>query len=349
MPKLIKRRLTMRLLFLTFFSLLTHSYAYEVLTISDSIVDHILYVDEEYVNSLPGKIGGSALVDDATFKEILSKSNATPSIRPGASAVNTIKGLQQLGHHCALITTVGEDPEGDFFLRSLDTQGVVLFLKKSLTPTGKSACLVTPNKERTMRTYLGASRENHLLELKPEMFRNVSHFHLEGYQLKHQTLVKEAVALARENSATISIDLSSFEVVKSNQELIWDLLKNKEIDILFANREEAFALTGLDPQEASEHLAHYCDIAVVTVGENGCYTTRGSSQWKCPALNVEAVDTIGAGDLFISGFLHGFLTDQPVSTCACWGTLLASRVVQVLGAEIPSDQWDTIRTLIAKL
>ena len=181
------------------------------------------------------------------------------------------------------------------------------------------------------------------------MFSGISHFHLEGYQLKHKKLVKEAIALARKNGATISIDLSSFEVVKANHAFIWDLLNNKEIDVLFANKEEALTLTGLAPKEAAEFLANFCAISVVTIGENGCYTSQGSSQWKCPALNVEVLDTIGAGDLFVSGFLHGFLTKEPVSTCACWGTLLASRVVQVLGAEIPSDQWDTIRSLLAKL
>lgn len=340
----------MRFLFLTFFSfLLNHTHAYEVLTISDSIVDHILYVDEPFVLSLSGKMGGSELIDDALFNQIISESGSTPTIRPGASAVNTIKGLQKLGHSCSLITTVGNDIEGEFFLNSLNAQGIVLHLKNSSTPTGKSACLVTPNKERTMRTFLGASRENNHLQLNPEMFNGISHFHLEGYQLKHRELVKEAISLAKRNSATISLDLSSFEVVKANFDFIWDLLKNKAIDILFANREEAFALTDLAPKEAAAFLANYCHISIVTVGENGCYTHQGASQWKCPALNVEAVDTIGAGDLFISGFLHGFLSQQPIPTCACLGTLLASRIVQVIGAEIPSDQWDTIRSLIAKL
>lgn len=340
----------MRFLFLTFFSLLlNHLHAYEVLTISDSIVDHILYVDESYASSLPGKMGGSALVDDTIFKQIIAESGNRPTIRPGSSAVNTIKGLQQLGHRCGLITTVGDDPEGDFFLNSLNDQGIVLHLRISSIPTGKSACLVTPNKERTMRTFLGASRENNHLQLEPEMFKGISHFHLEGYQLKHKQLVGDAIALARKNSATISLDLSSFEVVKANLEFIWDLLKSNKIDVLFANQEEAFTLTGLPPKEASEYLANFCDISVVTIGENGCYTNQGPSQWRCPALNVEVVDTIGAGDLFISGFLHGFLTREPVSTCACWGTLLASRVVQVLGAEIPSDQWNTIRSFVIKL
>lgn len=341
-------RATMRtILLLCSTFLLNISYSYEVLTISDSIVDHILKVDEEFVHTIPGKKGGSALVDHILFQQIINESGAKAMIRPGASAVNMIKGLQQLGDGCALITTIGKDTEGEFFLSSLRDLGINLFLETSDIPTGKSACLVTPNGERTMRTFLGASRENDRLCLSTAMFEGISHFHLEGYQLFHHKLVREAVALAKNNGATVSLDLSSFEVVRINKDFIWELLDNHAIDILFANQEEALALTGLAAKEASELLGRYCSISVVTMGEKGCYTNQGGKQWQCKAFNVEVVDTIGAGDLFISGFLHGFLHNQPIPVCASWGTLLASHVVQVLGAEIPQERWIEIKKTIA--
>ena len=335
-------------LFFFFLTLLNLSHAYEVLTISDSIVDYILYVDEEFTTTIPGKKGGSSLVDNVIFQKILTESNATPLVRPGASAVNTLKGLQLLGNACALITTVGKDREGEFFLKSLHDRGIVALLQYSSIPTGKSACLVTPNKERTMRTFLGASRENCNLALQPETFKGITHFHIEGYQLQHHQLIREAIGFAKNNGATISLDFSSFEVVNANKKFIWELLKEKVIDLLFANQEEAFALTGLSAKQSSELLCNYCGIAVITMGENGCYANQGSDQWLCPAMEVEAIDTIGAGDLFVSGFLHSYLSQEPVPVCACMGTLLASHVVQVVGAEIPLEQWEQIKTLIAK-
>jgi sugar/nucleoside kinase (ribokinase family) len=339
----------MPILFLFFLSfLLDLSHSYEILTISDSIVDHILYVDEGYLSTLPGKKGGSCLVDNTLFHKIISESRTTSQLRPGSSGVNVIKGLKQLGHDCALTTTIGKDSEGEFFLKSLHEQGIALFLQYSSLPTGKSACLVTPSGERTMRTFLGASKENVRLKLNPEIFFGISHFHIEGYQLTHRQLIKEAIALAQKNGATISLDLSSFEVVKTNQKFIWELLQNKEIDILFGNEEEAMMLTDLEAKEAAALLAQYCDISVITMGEKGCYTNKGPSQWKFPAISVEAIDTIGAGDLFISGFLHGFLTRQPIPVCASCGTLLASHVVQLVGAEIPKERWDTIKIEIAE-
>ncbi len=337
----------MRTLFFIF--LLNFAYSYEILTISDSIVDHIVFVDDEYIATIPGKKGGSELVDDTLFNQILFKHDMRPIIRPGSSAVNMLKGLNELGHACSLITTIGNDEQGHFFLKSLKEKGIFLFLETISIPTGKSACLVTPNGERTMRTYLGASKENHRLQLNEEMFQGVSHFHLEGYQLRHRHLVNEAVRLAKQCNATISLDLSSFEVVKANKEYIWELLQSGQIDLLFANHEEAMALTGLTPIESSERLSDYCDIAVVTLGEEGCYVSSEGTQWQCPAHSVKVLDTIGAGDLFISGFLHGYLRHETIPICACYGTLLASHVIQVHGAEIPEERWETIKFALEKM
>src|SRR5579871_6340387 len=161
--------MTMRSSFFLFFVFfLKFANAAEVLTISDSIVDHVLYVDDQFISSIPGKKGGSELVDHDHFQKIVKESGSTPLLRPGASAVNMIKGLNQLGHDCSLITTIGTDEAGTFFLKSLQELGIRMTLQTSFIPTGKSACLVTPNGERTMRTFLGASKENGYLELKSE-------------------------------------------------------------------------------------------------------------------------------------------------------------------------------------
>lgn len=338
----------MRILLCLSALLANYASASEVLTISDSIVDHVLFVDEEFISTVPGKKGGSELVDDTFFQKIISESKAKPMLYPGASAVNMIKGLKALGHDCALITTIGEDEAGKFFLSSLVDQGIDLSLQTSPTPTGKSACLVTPDGERTMRTYLGASMENHKLHLKEEVFEGIAHFHLEGYQLKHRDLVSHSLALAKKNNATVSLDLSSFEVVRAHKDFIWELLDRKAIDLIFANQQEAEMLAGMPAQEASSLLASYCKISVITLGEKGCLCQQGEMRCHCPANKVKVFDTIGAGDLFVSGFLHGFLTGESMSACAKLGTLLASHVVQVLGAEIPPDHWKEIKSSLRK-
>ncbi len=332
-------RLFISLLFFIF-PFFIHSY--EVLTISDAIVDYVLFVDDAYLDEIPGQRGGSCLVDEATFAQIVEKSRAFPYRSPGGSAINMIKGLQMLGHSTGLMTTVGYDADGTLITKELKEKGIELITETSWTSTGKSACLVTPNGDRTMRTYLGASTENGSLPLHEGAFANISHFHLEGYQLFHRDLVKKAIVLARKAGASISIDLSSFEIVRINHDFIWELLQEGAIDLLFCNQEEAKMMTSLGPKEASKVLSKFCQVAIVTMGDQGCWTTSGHFQCKCDAYSVDVVDTIGAGDLFISGFLHGYLTAEPLTTCTKWATLLASHAVQVIGAEIPDYEWRVI-------
>jgi sugar/nucleoside kinase (ribokinase family) len=316
--------------------------AQEVLTISDSIVDHILFVDDSFISSVPGKRGGCSLIDAQTFDMILEKSGTAPKLMPGGSSVNVLKGLAHLGHRCTLVVQVGDDPTGQFFVNRLSDQGIRLLMQTVSSPTGKSACLVTPNGERTMRTFLGASGSNCNLNLHSEDFQTVNLFHLEGYQLKHHKLVRKAIELSKQSNALVSLDLSSFEVARTERGFIEELLKEGSIDLFFANQDEAFAFTGLDPVEACAYLASYCDVAIVTMGEQGCIVQEGKDQFHHPAFIVPVVDTIGAGDLFMSGFLHGYLHQWNMKDCAWLGSYLASEVVQVIGAEIPEERWDTI-------
>jgi len=316
--------------------------AQEVLTISDSIVDHILFVEDSFMSSVPGKRGGCALVDAQTFDMILERSGSAPQLMPGGSSVNVLKGLAHLGHRCTLVVQVGNDPTGQFFVNRLSDQGIRLRMETISSPTGKSACLVTPNGERTMRTFLGASGSNSNLNLLKEDFQTVNLFHLEGYQLKHHSLVKRAIEFSKQNNALISLDLSSFEIARDERSFIEELLKEGTINLFFANQDEAYAFTGLGPQEACSHLASYCDVAIVTMGEQGSIIQKGKNQFHFPAFDVPVVDTIGAGDLFMSGFIHGYLHQWNIKDCAWLGSYLASEVVQVIGAEIPSDRWDEI-------
>jgi sugar/nucleoside kinase (ribokinase family) len=330
------------LLFFMFLAPLCHIHAKPVMTISDAIVDFILFVDDPFLDQVPGKKGGCDLVDHQTILNILNRSQSEPHQVPGGSAVNMLKGLATLGHECTLIVTVGEDDAGDFFLEGLRKNGLNLLLDRAPTPTGKCISLVTPNGERTMRTYLGASTANAELNLSASQFNDLTLFHIEGYQLQHYALIKQAITLAREAGATISMDLASFETVRAHRDFIWDLLKDKQIDLLFANKDEARALTGMEPSQACSHLSSYCSTIAVTLGEKGSLVQQGEEQLWHPAFLVSAIDTTGAGDLFIGGFLNGYLRNYSPKTCAWIGSLLASHVVQVVGSEIPPERWEII-------
>src|SRR5262249_10283051 len=114
------------------------------------------------------------------------------------------------------------------------------------------------------------------------------------------------------------------------------------------NAKETYTLTKRDPERGCDILKNLCDVAVVSMGKEGCWVGEGAEMMRCLAYPVKPIDSTGAGDLFAAGFLHGYLTGQPLPTCADYGAKVAAQVVQVLGAEIPGATWNTIRQELVK-
>ncbi len=330
---------------LSFFSAIFSSHAYEVVIVSDAIVDHVLFVDPDFLTRLSMEKGKWHPVDHAFFSKIIEESGTNPILTPGGSAVNVSKGLANLGYECALIAKIGKDPQGAFCLQKIIDHGIAPLFSFATIPTAASACLITPDGDRTMCTFLGAAKDLSEEDVIEEYFRGAKLFHLEGYQLIREKLVKRAIAFAKAQGAQISLDLSSVWVVNTHRALLNELLET-EIDIVFANQEEAQALTSLEPQQACEQLAKHCKIAIVTMGERGGWVTGGASTFHFPAQSAQVIDTTGAGDLFASGFLHGYLQGHSLEQCAWYGSIIASHIVEVIGAELPAHRWETIRPLI---
>lgn len=313
----------------------------EVLSLSAAIVDHFFLISEEQLRTITIEKGTWAPIDHATLTEILERNPNISRMVTGGSGVNVIKGLAHFNHRCAVVGKIGSDDKGEFFLRNMRRAGVESFLQQGKLPTGQAICFITPDAERTFRSYLGASHSLTDMELKNEHFEGVSLFHVEGYQLVDPDLVTRSLKKAKEMGVTISLDLANVEIVRRHKEFIFQILP-EYVDIVFCNETEAKELTGLPPKEACSNLASLCEVAVVTMSERGCWTQSGKSLFYSPAFAVNALDSTGAGDLFASGFLHGYLTNEPLQKCAWLGCLTASYVVKMLGAEIPDQIWDEI-------
>lgn len=317
---------------------------YEVIGLGAPFIDHILKVSDNFLEKIPGAKGGMEPVDYDTFLQILESSGcgSSATVTSGGSSANTIRGLAELGHPCALVGKIGSDSAGNFFLESLARLGVTSFLLPTPTPTGQVLCLVTPDGQRTCRDFLGASLEMQADDLHPSLFARVKLAHIEGYTLMNDSLTQRGMAYAQAAGAKISFDLASFELVEKYKFRLITLLKTY-VDILFANTDEARALTGKGPEEACALLKDLCDTVVVTTGEKGCWVGQGDLLLHCPAFPVKPFDTTGAGDLFSAGFLHGYLRRQGLEDCARYGALVAAEVVQIDGAEIPEETWKKLR------
>jgi len=313
----------------------------KILGIGAAVVDHIHLVDEAYVAALEGGKGGMELIDHKSLDKILGELGPASKIVAGGSAANVVKGLASLGSPAAFLSTVGEDAVGAMFLDELKALGIASHCRRSSTPTAQSLCLVTPDGERTMRTFLGAGREMSACDLKQELFADTGWLHLEGYCLAREELVEKAVAMAGEAGARISLDLSSYEVVRSYKKRLEKILK-ESVDMVVANADEGWALTGLPPKEACAALKELCDVAILLFGAEGCWVGHSGKLFHGPAFPAHPLDSTGAGDLFTSGFLHGYLEGRPLEECARLGALAGSAVVKVFGAELSQEEWKRV-------
>ncbi|MCI0522557.1 MAG: adenosine kinase, partial [Bacteroidales bacterium] len=170
--------------------------------------------------------------------------------------------------------------------------------------------------------------------------------YLEGYLIFNMPLMEKACRLAKENKMCVVIDLASFNVVQDMLPHFKDII-SKYVDIVFANEEEARAFTGLGPREALDSIAERCTIAVVKTGAGGSWIKRGEEVIKVDALKVTPVDTTGAGDLYAAGFLYGYSHGFSLDKCGLFGSVLAGKVIEVIGARMPTEKWHEAREMIS--
>jgi sugar/nucleoside kinase (ribokinase family) len=318
----------------------------KILGIGNALVDIIAMLnDDQIIRSLNLPKGSMTLVDRALSDRVQQEiANEKRLLVTGGSVANAINGVANLKVPCGFLGTVGEDELGKLFEEEQKSQGILPLLIHSDLPTGRAVGLVEPDGERTFATYLGAASELHPDDITGERLQGFDIFFIEGYLVYNHALIMAAASAAKNAGLTIALDLSSYNVVEANREILVELVDDY-IDIIFANEEEAVAFTGLQPLAAVENLAGRCDIAVVKVGKEGAYVQQGTSLHAIPAAGDLVVDTTGAGDFFAAGFLSGIAKGYGLEKSGKLGALLASRVIRVPGAKLADEEWIEIRKL----
>eukprot|EP00252_Welwitschia_mirabilis_P008167 TRINITY_DN1988_c0_g1_i2.p1 TRINITY_DN1988_c0_g1~~TRINITY_DN1988_c0_g1_i2.p1 ORF type:complete len:343 (+),score=54.79 TRINITY_DN1988_c0_g1_i2:3-1031(+) len=264
----------------------------------------------------------------------------------GGSVANTIRGLSAgFGISCSLVGACGDDEQGEEFLSNMELSGVNLSrLKIKIGTTGQCACLVDAEGNRTMRPCLSNAVRLQDNELTVDDFRGSQWLVLNGYGFYGQNLVENATSLAKEAGARVSMDLASFEVVRNFRSQLLGLLQSGQIDVCFANEDEAKELmrseTDADAERALEFLSKHCSWVVVMLGSRGCIARKGKEVVRVPAIEgTRVVDTTGAGDLFASGFLYGMMNGLPLADCCRIGCCAGGAVVRDLGGEVRPENW----------
>ncbi len=293
--------------------------------------------------------GSMQLVDQERMQSILYQTEGfSRTLAAGGSAANTIHGLANLGIETTFIGKVGDDSFGLAFANDLNQSGIKPILFKGKAESGRAIAFISPDSERTFAVYLGAAVELTAEDLTLDHFKGYTHFHIEGYLVQNHTLIQRAVELAKQAGCQISLDLASYNVVESNRDFLNGIVTNFA-DIVFANEEEAKAFTGKYPEEAIHELASLTGIAVVKLGAAGSIIKRGNELVRLGVIDVNSIDTTGAGDLYAAGFLYGLSRGFSLEKAGTIGAILSGHVIEVLGPKMNQERWNKVKEMVRTL
>lgn len=315
--------------------------------IGSALVDILINETDQFLSDLGKTKGGMTLVDNQDIEQILSRTDQTPAVVPGGAACNTILGVGCLGGDARFIGKRGDDDYGELFEKQVIASNVEPFVSKGVMPTGKVLSVITPDAQRSMFTFLGASTELTPDAVTTRMFDQTGIAVIEGYLLFNQTLMMAALKAAKASGAMVALDLASFEVVHAARPILGSIIKDY-VDILIANEDEAKAYTGFqDEHKAINALSENVEYAVLKVGANGSYISHNKKVTHIePVRGNPPVDTTGAGDLWAAGFLFGLANRMSIEKSGRIASACGYEVCQVMGAQLPDETWKRIMALI---
>jgi sugar/nucleoside kinase (ribokinase family) len=265
-----------------------------------------------------------------------SDTPATIEDHDGGSAANMAAWLASTGTPVELIACVGDDHIGGQALDRLRSAGIDVNVRRSPDHrTGRCLVIVAADGERTMLPDPGANIDLGPADLNVAGWSADDHLHVSGYTLMRsgpRVAAIHALEAARQRGLTVSVDASSSAPLRDlGAEVILDVCVTG--DVLFANADEARALTGrADPVEAAEFLAGHGLVAVVKLGPHGALAVDGSRTVRRAAAPVASIDSTGAGDAFAAGFLAAWRLDASLASAVESATRLAAQAVGRLGA-----------------
>jgi sugar/nucleoside kinase (ribokinase family) len=311
----------------------------DVVAIGNALVDVLSNETDEFV-AAQGMVKGSMELIDTPRAEALYDAMGPGIEVSGGSAANTTAGLASLGSRAAYIGRVRDDQLGTVYVHDLRAAGVQFDTLPATDglATGRSLIVVTPDAERTMNTYLGASSELTVDDVDTDLIQSSSITYLEGY-LWDSPAAQEAYRFAAEVAHVagnrVALTLSDSFVVDRHRDTFLDLVAGS-VDLLFANDGELESLYEVNSFDAAiARVRHHCEIAAITRGARGSVVLSGDDIIEVPAEPVpggEVIDTTGAGDLYAAGVMHGLVGGHDLFTCGRFGGLAASECISHLGA-----------------
>jgi sugar/nucleoside kinase (ribokinase family) len=315
----------------------------DVVAIGNAIVDVLAPAEQALITELGMTPGGMQLVDAEQADVLYGRMGAAKEIS-GGSAANTIAGMAALGRACGFIGQVADDQFGRVFTHDIKAIGVEFTtpMRTEQPPTAQCLIFVTPDGQRTMNTFLGASQYLPAKALDRAMIEDAAILYLEGYLWdpeEPRAAMRDAIALARGAGRKVAFTLSDNFVISRHGTDFGALIDAGQIDILFANDGELCTLTGeSDLEVAIATVSAKVPTLVVTKGPEGAIAVKDGERFSVPAEPVaHVVDTTGAGDLFAAGFLSGQAAGRSVTDSLIMGAVCAAEIISHYGPRPEAD------------
>ena len=320
----------------------------DLIGLGNAIVDIIVNIEDEFLEINNLEKGSMNLIDSNESQALLKNCKVIKQISGGSSA-NTVVCLAELGNKVQFIGRVKNDEFGDFFSSDIKKSKTIFNTPPTNegASTAHSIILITPDAQRTMCTYLGASIEFEPKNIDFSVLKESKYLYLEGYlwdsELAKNAFLK-AAQIAKESNTKIILSLSDSFCVDRHRKSFLELI-DEYVDIVFCNESEAFSLFQKDKLATLQgDLSSLCELAVVTLGSNGSLIINKNDCEIIKSITKgEIIDTTGAGDIYAGGFIHGLINNYPLKRCGEIGSICAGHIITELGSRANIDLKELIK------
>ena len=323
---------------------------YDVYGIGAALLDTECRVSDQFLETAGIEKGVMTLVDEKRQSEILISLAARENdfVRKcGGSVCNSIVAAGLLGSDTFFSGKVADDADGNIFMRELTAAGVDFHsVKSEAGVTGKCLVMITVDAERTMNTFLGASAQLSKREIDDSALLNSEWLYIEGYlatSIKHTEMAADIIKFAKASSVKVALSLSDPFVVEAYADNLRQII-GTGVDHIFCNKAEAIAFTGTSNEdEAASDLCKYSISHVVTSGADGARCFDGEHMIFSQGIEVDAIDTNGAGDMFAGAFLFAITSGKSYQWAADFANVCASMVVKKFGPRLDKDDFEMLK------
>ncbi|HIK30547.1 MAG TPA: adenosine kinase [Oscillatoriales cyanobacterium M59_W2019_021] len=314
---------------------------YNVYGLGNALADIEFEISVDRLQELKIEKGVMTLIDADRQHEILDRlSDLSPKLSCGGSAANTAIAISQFGGHSFYSCKVANDETGQVYLEDLIRNGVdsnLLLTDRPDGVTGKCIVFVTPDADRTMNTHLGISAEFSPEELVPEAIVKSQYLYVEGYLVTSPTgraAAIRACEIAREAGVKTSLSLSDPNMAEFFKDGLLEMI-GSGMDFIFSNESEALKLA--KTEDMSEAIAYLKSLAkgfAITRGPSGSLIFDGEEMLEIPPVKVEAIDTVGAGDMYAGAFLYGITNGMNFTQAGNLASRAAAKLVTSFGPRL---------------